>query len=126
MFGQLGSKELNRALKSFFAQLRPVTSGKEGSLGMPSYHAQASFFAAAFVCGDGFGGAPGWWGSNVWLAAAPHARTAYALAAGVSYSRLALGMHTFPQIAVGAGVGCVLASMLVRAAAVLLASLLGG
>ena len=42
-----------REERGFFASIfGPAASGKEGSLGMPSYHAQASFFATAFVCGD--------------------------------------------------------------------------
>jgi len=123
VLGQVSGKELNRVLKTYFAQGRPEGSGKEGSLGMPSYHAQASFFAAAFLCGDGLGDGVGagtgarafWLGNSVWPAAAARTQMAYALAAGVSYSRMALDMHSFPQIAVGAGVGCLFASLLVRA-----------
>ncbi len=67
-------------------------------MGMPSYHAQASFFAAAFICGDGLGGGAEWLGSAVWPAMAAYAWVAYALAVAVTYSRLYLEMHTIPQV----------------------------
>ena len=87
---------------------------------MPSYHAQASFFAAAFVCGDGFGSAPAWLGGSVCRTAAAQPGPAYALAGFIGYSRLVLQMHTPAQVAAGAGVGYALASALVRVAAAFL------
>jgi len=99
VIGQLGGKLLNKfLLKPLCAQQRPEGSGKEGANGMPSYHAQASFFAAAYLC------------RSAWSQGA-----ALVVAVGVSYSRIYLEMHTWAQVAVGAVVGWLLGVALLSA-----------
>jgi len=92
VFAQLAGKELNGKLKRTFPQARPERSGKAELKGMPSYHAQSSFFLASYsVVG------------HPWLCW--RVASLILLAFGVSYSRVYLGMHTPAQVFAGGIVG---------------------
>mmetsp|Transcript_11077 Transcript_11077/g.16578 ORF Transcript_11077/g.16578 Transcript_11077/m.16578 type:complete len:184 (-) Transcript_11077:213-764(-) len=84
-------KEVNRKLKQYFNQRRPAESGKQ-SLGMPSYHSQHAFFFATYILMTGL--------VKSWIPPTIQA-------CAVAYSRLALQVHSFDQIAVGAGIGVI-------------------
>ena len=114
--GQLLNKVLNRHLKRFFGQLRPSSSGSDKeSLGMPSYHAQASAYAAYCLlpslgacCGVGTS-APVAVGMNAGDAGRSGAGVAQvaivATAGAVSVSRVFLRRHTWAQVVGGCVAG---------------------
>ncbi|GAB5370263.1 hypothetical protein AAMO2058_001477500, partial [Amorphochlora amoebiformis] len=85
---QIIGKEFNRLLKRYFNHRRPAISGKK-SPGMPSYHAQHSFAFALYIS---YVGLSHWLWPLIW-------------ASFVSWSRLALMVHSFDQVAVGCGIG---------------------
>lgn len=99
--GQLLNEALNAALKARFRQPRPAAAPTgDGSSGMPSAHAQFSFFLASYAA---------LWALRAWrvglrwrlLAAAAGA----AGAALVAASRVYLHYHTLEQVLAGGAVG---------------------
>eukprot|EP00741_Cyanophora_paradoxa_P006753 tig00001038_g6531.t1 len=105
--GILASEALNLSLKAFFAEARPKGSDREGvDYGMPSDHAQLSFFAASFfvlyICGRSHAH------SAAWKAASSAA--AIGVAAAVCWSRVYLLYHSVAQVLVGAAVGAAFGS----------------
>ena len=100
---QLANKSLNRILKAKIAQPRPDhdTINKHRSAGMPSYHAQISFFAATCLT----------WkvrNSNHGFDCLYYQVGAFLMAILVSLTRLQLHRHTINQVVVGAILGLVL------------------
>eukprot|EP00455_Lapot_gusevi_P044437 TRINITY_DN5551_c0_g3_i1.p1 TRINITY_DN5551_c0_g3~~TRINITY_DN5551_c0_g3_i1.p1 ORF type:complete len:213 (-),score=4.24 TRINITY_DN5551_c0_g3_i1:8-646(-) len=101
LLGLLLNTFSNSILKSILKQPRPPTSAKQG-YGMPSDHSQFMMFFAVYLA--------------LWLCSSKvkfeNPSWKYALVAGstgssvlVFYSRVHLGVHTWPQVAVGVFVG---------------------
>ena len=84
-------KRLNKVLKRVIAQKRP----NKDSHGMPSFHAQISFFYSTFAH---YSRAPGPIVFSIGL---------HVVAIAVSYGRVHLGKHTWEQIIVGMLIGFV-------------------
>lgn len=97
--GHLFDLALNKALKNWFAEARPLGCVNTGH-GMPSNHAQYMFFFATFS-------ALYLWGRVSYCTEAKVGLTTALLgwAAGVGYSRMHLKCHTFSQVAAGAAIG---------------------
>ena len=104
ILGQLLNELLNSILKRTIREPRPphASSYADGSFGMPSSHAQFSFFLASYAALWAASGR--WRAGRAWaLLVACAAPIGAAL---IAYSRVRLNYHTPAQVLAGAAVGC--------------------